>query len=162
SWDGSRGRCPPVSGLGPVVIPGFAKFWTGLITIPLFPGTIGYVTNWTGVLMLFQPPRLRWFGRAGLSILFPPLPRRVQVPELLNSLFREIGRKELRFMQKFGFYFGFPMGLVLFAVLYLYPSWWVLPVGGMIIGWVVNYLGITMIFEPIFPTWYVPWRQGLF
>jgi uncharacterized membrane protein YheB (UPF0754 family) len=280
-----------VSGLASVVIPGFGKFWTDLITIPLFTGIIGYVTNWTGVLMLFQPLRFRGFRLPGLKILFPLLPRRVQVlplirydgrigwqgivpsradkmasiavdkglaklgsigdfyrelepdriaehlatvaqgqirgvveeimlrehprlwldlppalkealharvrqqlptiirnltdkighnvdqlidaklmviryfqehPELLNSLFREIGRKELRFMQNFGFYFGFPMGLVLFAVLYLYPSWWVLPVGGMIIGWVVNYLGITMIFEPIFPTWYVPWRQGLF
>jgi len=26
-------------------------------------------------------------------------------PELLNSLFQEIGRKELRFMQNFGFYY---------------------------------------------------------
>jgi uncharacterized membrane protein YheB (UPF0754 family) len=83
-------------------------------------------------------------------------------PELLNSLFREIGRKELRFMQNFGFYFGFPMGVVLFAILHLYPRWWVLPVGGMIIGWVVNYLGVTMIFEPIFPRRWIPWRQGLF
>lgn len=275
---------------GPV-IPGLSKFWTDLITIPLFTGIIGYVTNWTGVLMLFQPLRFRGIRLPGLRILFPILPRRVQVlplirydgrigwqgivpsradkmasiavdkglaklgsigdfyrelepdriaehlatvagaeirdvveqimirehpqlwydlppvikeavharvrqqlptiirgltdrigenidqlidaklmviayfekhPELLNSLFREIGRKELRFMQNFGFYFGFPMGLVLFAVLHFYPQWWVLPAGGMIIGWVVNYLGITMIFEPIFPKRYLPWRQGLF
>ncbi len=26
-----------------------------LLTIPLFTGIIGYITNWTGVLMLFRP-----------------------------------------------------------------------------------------------------------
>lgn len=26
-----------------------------LITIPLFTGIIGYITNWSGVLMLFAP-----------------------------------------------------------------------------------------------------------
>src|SRR5262249_17012734 len=85
-----------------------------------------------------------------------------QHPELLNSLFQEIGRKELRFMQNFGFYFGFPMGFVLFGVLYLVPHWWVLPIGGLIIGWLVNYIGLAMIFEPIFPRRWIPWRQGLF
>jgi uncharacterized membrane protein YheB (UPF0754 family) len=266
-------------------------FVTDLISIPLFTGVIGYITNWTGVLMLFSPLKFRGVRLPGLKILFPFLPRKVQVlplirydgrigwqgivpsradkmasiavdkglaklggigdfyrelepdriaehlaaiaqseirgvveeimmrenpqlwldlpplvkeavharvrqqlpvivksltdkigdnvealidaklmviayfeahPELLNSLFQEIGRKELRFMQNFGFYFGFPMGIVLFAILRVYPHAWVLPVGGMIIGWVVNYLGITMIFEPIFPKWYIPWRQGLF
>jgi uncharacterized membrane protein YheB (UPF0754 family) len=54
------------------------------------------------------------------------------------------------------------MGFLLVAVLHAIPHWYVLPVGGVIIGWTVNYLGISMIFEPIFPRWYVPWRQGLF
>ena len=26
-----------------------------LITIPLFSGAIGYITNWSGVIMLFYP-----------------------------------------------------------------------------------------------------------
>jgi uncharacterized membrane protein YheB (UPF0754 family) len=85
-----------------------------------------------------------------------------QNPELLNSLFQDIGRKELRFMQNFGFYFGFPMGIVLTFIVHAYPLWWVLPLGGAVIGWVVNYIGIAMIFEPIHPKRYVPWRQGLF
>ena len=37
-------------------------------------------------------------------------------PELLNELFMIMGKKELRFMQSFGFYFGFPMGFVLFGI----------------------------------------------
>jgi uncharacterized membrane protein YheB (UPF0754 family) len=277
--------------LASVVIPGLGKFWTDLITIPLFTGIIGYITNWTGVLMLFRPVKFRGVRLPGLKVLFPLLPRRVQVlplirydgligwqgivpsradkmasiavdkglaklgsisdfyrelepdkiaehlaavareeirdvveqimwreepqlwanlppvvkeavharvrqqlpaivhgltdrigdhidqlldaklmvvahlsehPELLNSIFQDLGRKELRFMQNFGFYFGCPMGFVLFAVLERFPHWWVLPLGGAIIGWVVNYIAIEMIFEPIHPKKYIPWRQGLF
>ncbi|MGG7102022.1 DUF445 domain-containing protein [Rhodococcus sp. 24CO] len=262
-----------------------------LITIPLFTGIIGYITNWSGVLMLFAPLEFHGIRIPGLKILYPLLPRRVQVipaitsdgrfgwqgivpsraekmasiavdkslakvgsiadfyreldpdsiaehlvtisrsevrgvvtrimtaenpqlwhnlpnpvkeavfrkveedlpasvrtitdrieenidefidaklmvirylsshPKLLNDIFRTMGNKELRFMQNFGFYFGFPMGFVLVAVLHFLPFWWILPIGGVIIGYVVNYLGITMIFEPIAPSRWVPWRQGLF
>ncbi|SNR37475.1 hypothetical protein SAMN06265360_10436 [Haloechinothrix alba] len=262
-----------------------------LITIPLFTGGIGYVTNWTGVIMLFRPLRFYGVRVPGLKVLFPFLPRRIQIvpaiscdgrfgwqgivpsraskmasiavdkglaklgsisdfyreldpdriaqqltrvaqseirdvverimereepelwaeapqqvrnavyervraqlpsivrdltarigenidqcidaklmvmrhlerhPELLNDMFKKVGKKELRFMQNFGFYFGFPMGFVLVAAVEIWPYWWVLPVGGVIIGYVVNYLGIAMIFEPVYPKRWVPWRQGLF
>ncbi len=263
-----------------------------LITIPLFTGVIGYITNWTGILMLFKPLRFHGFRVPGLKWLFPYLPKRIQVlpllqydgrmgwqgivpsradkmasiavdkglsklgsvadfyrelepdelaahltdmaqsqirdiveeiarrehpqlwynlpaqvrelvhervreqlpdilkeltdelgsnieqlldvkqmviryfqsrPQLLNTVFQVLGAKELRFMQNFGFYFGAPMGLVLVAVLHL--THWsplvVLPVGGVIIGWVVNWIGLNMIFEPAYPKWWCPWRQGL-
>jgi uncharacterized membrane protein YheB (UPF0754 family) len=267
------------------------KLVIDLISVPLFTGVIGYVTNWTGVLMLFRPIRFHGVKVPLLKVLFPILPRRVQVlplvrydggvgwqgivpsradkmasiavdkglaklgsiadfyrelepdriaehlariavvqirgvvdtimteqypqmwpdlpdvvreavharvrqqlprvvkvitddigqnidqlidaklmviryfsehPELLNELFITMGRKELRFMQNFGFYFGFPMGFVLVAILHLWPQWYVLPLGGVVIGWVANYLGIEMIFEPIHRSRWVPWRQGLF
>jgi uncharacterized membrane protein YheB (UPF0754 family) len=267
------------------------KLLVDLITVPLFTGVIGYITNWTGVLMLFQPLRFRGVRVPGLRMLFPFLPRRVQVlplvrydgrigwqgivpsradkmasisvdkglarlgsigdfyreleperiaehltaiarseirgvvetimmredplfwrdlppilketvftrveqqlpaivshltteigdnidqlidaklmviryfdahPQLLCDLFQVIGKNELRFMQNFGFYLGYPLGFVLVAVLHAWPHWYVLPVGGVVIGWTVNYVGIAMIFEPIFPKWWVPWRQGLF
>jgi uncharacterized membrane protein YheB (UPF0754 family) len=78
-------------------------------------------------------------------------------------MFRDIGAKELRFMQNFGFYFGVPMGVILVFILRAYPYWWVLPVGGVIIGYIVNYIGITMIFEPIEPKRIGPFKlQGLF
>src|SRR5690606_27344649 len=44
-------------------------------------------------------------------------------PTQLNSIFRDIGRRELRFMQNFGFCFGLPRGLVLFGVLHFWPDW---------------------------------------
>jgi uncharacterized membrane protein YheB (UPF0754 family) len=274
-----------------IVIPGLGRTWTDLITIPLFTGIIGYITNWTGVLMLFRPLDFRGVRVPGLRVIFPLLPRRVQVlpllrytgevgwqgivpsraakmaslavdkglaklgsigdfyrelePEpiaghlaaavdgqldgmvdaimraedpqlwadltplvkeavfarvrqqlpglvqsltarigqhidqlidaklmviaqlqkrrdLLNEIFQGLGGKELRFIQNFGFYLGVPLGVVLFVVLHYYPAAWVLPVGGAVIGWTVNYLGITMIFEPVFPKAYIPWKQGLF
>jgi uncharacterized membrane protein YheB (UPF0754 family) len=84
-------------------------------------------------------------------------------PELLNQMFQQVGKKELRFMQNFGFYFGFPMGIVLTFILHAYPYWWVLPVGGVIIGYIVNYIGIAMIFEPVYPKKIGPFTfHGLF
>jgi len=263
-----------------------------LISIPLFTGVIGYITNWSGVLMLFQPVGYHGIRVPGLKVLFPFLPRRVQVipvlskdgklgwqgivpsrvdkmasiatdkalskvgsisdfyrelepekiadrllataraeirdvverimvqehpqlwkelppalketvfarveqqlpeivqsvtdeigdhidqlidaklmiiryfrehPAMMNSMFQDIGRKELRFMQNFGFYFGVPMGLILVFIVREYPYWWVLPVGGVVIGYIVNYLGITMIFEPVNPRRIGPVTiQGLF
>ena len=38
-----------------------SKSTIALITIPFFTGVIGYVTNWTGVLMLFYPVHFRGF-----------------------------------------------------------------------------------------------------
>ena len=82
-------------------------------------------------------------------------------PELLNELFLIMGKKELRFMQRFGFYFGLPMGFVLFGILQVFPEWYVLPLGGVVIGWVANYIGMQMIFEPVEYKRWVPWHQGL-
>jgi len=84
-------------------------------------------------------------------------------PELLNELFLTMGRKELKFMQNFGFYFGFPAGIVLVFVIEALPYWWVLPLGGAVIGWVANWIGIKLIFEPVFPRRVGPFTMhGLF
>src|SRR6185312_9088073 len=55
-----------------------------LITIPLFTGVIGYITNWTGVLMLFAPLRFHGIPVPGLRFVYPYLPRRVQVLPLIG------------------------------------------------------------------------------
>jgi uncharacterized membrane protein YheB (UPF0754 family) len=49
-----------------------------LLTIPLFSAAIGYVTNWTGVWMLFNPVRFAGFRLPGLRALSQILPRRIQ------------------------------------------------------------------------------------
>lgn len=49
------------------------------ITLPVFSAFAGLITNWTGVIMLFQPLRFRGFHCPGVKTLFPMLPRRIQV-----------------------------------------------------------------------------------
>jgi len=251
-----------------------------LITIPLFTGAIGYVTNWTGVWMLFYPVRFAGFKLPGLAAFANLLPRRIQQipgvgqggigwqgivpsraakmgsiavdkgiaklggagdfyeeldpeaiaehilatargdihelverimererpqlwhdlpprlraavharveeqlpeivrsitveigdhidelvdlklmvihrieahPELANRIFLEVGRKELRFIINFGFFFGFLLGIpTAFLTEFVFTQWWVLPIAGILIGYTTNLLGIRMIFEPVRP-----------
>jgi len=263
-----------------------------LLTVPLFTGAIGYVTNWTGVWMLFYPVRFAGFKLPGLAALVHLFPRRIQQipgvgqggigwqgivpsraakmgsiavdkgiaklggprdfyrqldpeaiteqilstargdvhdvverimerespqlwhdlpprvraavhsrvqeqlpeivravteeigdhvdqlvdlklmvihrieanPALANRIFLEVGRKELRFIVNFGFFFGFFLGIptALLTVLVL-TQWWVLPIAGVLIGYTTNLLGIRMIFEPVRPHRVGPFSiQGLF
>ena len=261
------------------------------LTIPLFSGAIGYLTNWTGVWMLFNPVRFAGVRVAGLSSLAQLLPRRIQQipgimqggvgwqgiipsraakmgsiavdkgiaklgspgefyarlepdaiaehmiatargdirelverimarehpqlwsdlpprlrealhqrvqaqlpdiirgvtdqigenidqlldvklmvirhleanPAIANRMFQEIGRRELRFIVNFGFFFGFALGVPMIFVTEALPQWYVLPIAGTIIGWVTNWLAIKMIFEPVTPRQVGPWRlHGLF
>ncbi len=249
------------------------------ITIPFFTGAIGYLTNWTGVLMLFYPVRFAGFRVPGLAAVVQLMPRRIQQipgvmrggfgwqgiipsraakmgsiavdkgiaklgspgefyrqlepdkiaehilatargdirdvverimerehpelwrdvpprvreavharvqeqlpdvvravtdeigdnvdqlldiklmvirrieerPELANRIFLEVGRRELRFIQNFGFFFGFLLGIPLVLLTEAIPHWWVLPIGGVAIGYVTNWVALWMIFEPVEP-----------
>ncbi len=85
-------------------------------------------------------------------------------PELANRIFLEVGRKELRFIVNFGFFFGFLLGIpVAFLTVEVWTAWWLLPIAGVIIGYVTNLVGIWMIFEPVEPRKLGPYTiQGLF
>ena len=248
-----------------------------LISIPLFTGAIGYLTNWTGVIMLFQPVRFRGWRIPGLAALAQVLPRKIQQipgianggvgwqgiipsraakmgsiavdkgiaklgspsefyrqldperiaehilttaradirelvdrtlerehpqlwhdlppelrervhervqaelpeivremtddignnigqlmdiklmvirrieerPELANRIFQDVGRKELRFIINFGFFFGAALGFPMVFISEAFPYWWVLPLGGVVIGYVTNWVALWMIFEPV-------------
>jgi uncharacterized membrane protein YheB (UPF0754 family) len=86
-------------------------------------------------------------------------------PAISNRIFRAIGRKELRLIINLGFVFGFTFGIptaVLTEVIFPH-SWWLLPICGVVIGWVTNWLAIWMIFEPIEPKRILGFRwQGMF
>ena len=57
-----------------------------IVTIPLFSGAIGYLTNWTGIWMLFNPLRFRGFRFPGLQALASLLPRKVQqIPGVMQG-----------------------------------------------------------------------------
>ncbi len=84
-------------------------------------------------------------------------------PELVNRVFQEVGRKELRFIINFGGVFGFVMGGPLILLTQALPYWWVLPIAGTVLGYVTNWLALYMIFEPVEPRRVGPFRwQGLF
>jgi uncharacterized membrane protein YheB (UPF0754 family) len=261
------------------------------LTIPLFTGAIGYLTNWSGVWMLFYPVKFAGWRIPGLSRLAPLLPRRIQQvpgvmqggvgwqgiipsraakmgsiavdkgiaklgspadfynqlepeaiaehildtarddvrevvdrimereypdtwpntpkrvreavharvqqqlpdivrtvtdeigahidqlldiklmvirrieenPEMANRIYLEVGRKELRFIINFGFFFGALLGVPVVFLTNAFPHWWVLPIGGVIIGWVTNWVALWMIFEPVEPRRIGPLKlHGLF
>src|SRR2546423_13201095 len=57
-----------------------------LLTIPLFSGAIGYLTNWSGVWMLFYPVQFAGARVAGLRSLAGLLPRRIQqIPGVMQG-----------------------------------------------------------------------------
>ncbi len=71
--------------------------------------------------------------------------------ELLNRIFIECGEVEFRF------------GLIQMAVWYVYPSWWVLPFFGLLVGWATNWIALNVIFRPLHAKKVGPFRiQGLF
>ncbi|MDQ6745707.1 MAG: hypothetical protein M3Z27_06815 [Actinomycetota bacterium] len=84
-------------------------------------------------------------------------------PGLVNRIFRDIGKRELRMMVNFGFLFGFLFGIPMAAVNEVFKQWWLLPIMAVIVGWTTNLLGIWLIFEPAEPRRLGPLRlHGLF
>lgn len=85
-------------------------------------------------------------------------------PALANRIFLEVGRRELRFIVNFGFFFGFLLGIpTALLTESLLTQWWVLPIAGVLIGYSTNLVGIRMIFEPVRPRRLGPLvLQGLF
>jgi uncharacterized membrane protein YheB (UPF0754 family) len=62
----------------------FDNEWVVFWTIPLFTAVIGWLINWTGVIMLFNPVRLHGVSVPGLADLSRMMPHKVQeIPGLL-------------------------------------------------------------------------------
>jgi uncharacterized membrane protein YheB (UPF0754 family) len=84
-------------------------------------------------------------------------------PALVNRIFKDIGKKELRLMVNFGFVFGFLFGIPVAIITHFLPWWWLLPVLGVFVGWTTNLLGMTVIFEPVEERTIGPFKlHGLF
>jgi len=69
-------------------------------------------------------------------------------PDLVVRIFRDFGQKELNLMVAFGFIFGFLLGIPVAVIDSIAHQWWLLPVLGVVVGWVTNALGMWLIFEP--------------
>jgi uncharacterized membrane protein YheB (UPF0754 family) len=84
-------------------------------------------------------------------------------PELANRVFEDVGKRELRLMINFGFIFGFLLGIPVIFIVEAFPVWWVLPICGVVVGWLTNKLGMQLIFEPVEPRQIGPFKlHGLF
>ncbi|MFF0541380.1 hypothetical protein ACFYTF_00910 [Nocardia thailandica] len=70
---------------------GQSKFVVDLVTFPIFSALAGWLTNWTGVLMLFWPVQFKGFHVPGLQVLYPYFPRRVQVLPTFSGDGRRLG-----------------------------------------------------------------------
>jgi uncharacterized membrane protein YheB (UPF0754 family) len=84
-------------------------------------------------------------------------------PELANRVFLDMGRRELKFIQNFGFVFGFLLGIPVAALTHFVTNWWLLPILGVLVGYVTNWVALWMIYEPAEPRQVGPVpMQGLF
>ena len=60
--------------------------WWHLLSIPIFTGVVGWLINWTGLIMLFSPVRFHGITVPGMRQLSRVLPRKVQeVPGILQG-----------------------------------------------------------------------------
>ncbi len=69
-------------------------------------------------------------------------------PGLVVRIFRDFGQKELDMMVRFGFIFGFLLGVPVAIIDSIAHQAWLLPVLGIVVGWITNALGMWLIFEP--------------
>jgi uncharacterized membrane protein YheB (UPF0754 family) len=87
----------------------------------------------------------------------------VENPELINEIFLTAGQKEFPFIERSGFYFGFLFGIPTMMIWYFYQLWWLLPVGGLLVGYLTNWIALTIIFEPKQPRKFFGFTiQGMF
>ena len=87
----------------------------------------------------------------------------VESPELINEIFLTAGAKEYPFIERSGFWFGLLFGIPTMLLWSYYPQWWILPLGGLLVGYLTNWLALKIIFEPKRPIKFLGFTiQGMF
>lgn len=70
-------------------------------------------------------------------------------PETGNRMFLEVGDRELDFVINSGFYIGTFLGTFSIPLFLYIDRWWVLPVAGVAVGYMTNWIALHLIFYPI-------------
>lgn len=82
---------------------------------------------------------------------------------ITNRIFLNVGSKEFKFIEQSGLYFGFLFGLFQLTVTLIYNPFWMMPLAGLCVGYLTNFLAIKLIFKPTNPKKIGPFvLQGLF
>ncbi len=82
---------------------------------------------------------------------------------MLIDIFRLAAAREFKFIERSGLYFGFPLGIPVMFAWYFFPVWWLLPLFGLLVGYITNALAIYLIQKPLDPVRFGPFTvQGLF
>lgn len=82
---------------------------------------------------------------------------------LTVEMFQKVGGPEFRFIELSGLYFGFLLGGIQMVIWYFFPYWWTLPIQGILVGYLTNYIAINMIFRPLREKKFLFFKyQGLF
>jgi uncharacterized membrane protein YheB (UPF0754 family) len=84
-------------------------------------------------------------------------------PDIGNRMFLEVGDRELNFVINSGFYIGTFLGSFSIPLFLYIDQWWVLPVAGVAVGYMTNWIALRLIFYPIEERRVGPFRlQGVF
>jgi len=70
---------------------------------------------------------------------------------LINRIFLNVGKAEFRFIEVSGLYFGFLFGIIQAIIVFYYNGIITYLAGGLIVGYLTNYLAIKLIFKPTKP-----------
>lgn len=82
---------------------------------------------------------------------------------LMNDTFLEVGKKEFKFIEYSGFWFGLVFGVPQLVLWLVFPANWTLPLFGFLVGYATNWLALYLIFEPKTPKKFLGFTvQGLF
>lgn len=82
---------------------------------------------------------------------------------LVVRMFMEVGDKELAFVIRASFWIGLAFGLLQMVLFYFIPAHWMLPAYAAVLGFLTNWIALSMVFRPLKPVRIGPWRfQGVF
>jgi uncharacterized membrane protein YheB (UPF0754 family) len=83
--------------------------------------------------------------------------------QMLIDIFQTAAKREFTFIERSGIYFGFPLGIPVMFIWYFFPVWWLLPLFGLLVGYLTNAAAIYLIQKPLEPVKIGPFTvQGLF
>ena len=83
--------------------------------------------------------------------------------DMMGRIFKKCGAAEFKFIERSGLYFGFLFGLIQMAIWNYFNHWWLLPLGGVLVGYATNWLALKLIFRPLKPIQIGTFKfQGLF